>query len=207
MKFSIQSMNSIPQFFWVRHNGVMGEFFRLGSEPKLGGPKVTLGVDAPGIPKLTIPSMVRQTATYKELGLVVDLVCEIADSRLEISEMKIRAQKGVLATSLFTQLKLPQVLRRIGLTTITNADFYTKELQRNSEDKIADDAFIAQVYALEYACWGSPRDTLMKYLGWSRTNTNLHLRRISQVFPLPGPKRVPVQRTTRRRQNKVVGSK
>lgn len=165
-----------------------------------------LGFSKPGLPELRIPQTIRQSATYQDLGVEIELCCELVNSRLEIREIKILAKNGVLATSLFTQLKLPQVLRKIGLSTISNSDFFMRELRRETSDKYVNDALIAQIYALEYACWGGPRDTIMKYMGWSRTNTNLHLRRISRAFPLPGPQRLPEQRGSRSRNETLAGN-
>lgn len=168
---------------------------------------MAIGFNVSGLPEMTIPGSIRQAVTYKELGLDIELWCQLSESRLEVREIRIAAKEGVLATTLLTQLKLPQVLRRVGLSCISNVDFYIRELRRPSDDRKADDALIAQIYALEYACWGSPRDTLMKFMGWSRTNTNLHLRRISQTFPLPGPQRLPKQKSPRLKNKNVSGKK
>lgn len=187
--------------------GSVSDIFRLLGDPVFEGPRVRIGFGVSGLPEMTIPGTIRQSAIYKELGLEIELWCELSESRLEVREIKIAAREGVLATTLLTQLKLPQVLRKIGLNSINNVDFYLKELRRQTDNRIADDALIAQIYALEYACWGSPRDTLMKYMGWSRTNTNLHLRRISQTFPLPGPQRLPKPTNPRARNKNVLGKK
>lgn len=179
--------------------GGMSEIFRLLGKPRLEGPLTRIGFAVSGLPEMAIHRNIWQAATYKELGLDIELWCELSESRLEVREIKIAASEGMLATSYFTQLKLPQVLRKIGLSNTQNADFYLKELGRPADDRFADDALIAQIYALEYACWGSPRDTLMRYMRWSRTSTNLHLRRISETFPLPGPHRVSKQASLRAR--------
>ena len=161
--------------------------FLFTGEGESHGEEAVIGFELPGIPTMKIPSAIRRKVVYPTLGLDVELGCELINSRLEAKTITIQSSDGGLATSMFTQLRLPLILRRIALDSISNVDFYSGDIEEIDPVLLREDRMVAQIYALEYASWGNPRDTLMRLLGWSRTNTNLHLRRISKDFPLPGP--------------------
>lgn len=109
---------------------------------------------------------------------VVRLVAEVTDSQ--------KPEAVFISSQFLTQLALPRIIRTIAVESIPNSSTWLF----NPENEFLSSQsyrFLAQVYWFEHVSWGVPRGAIMNFTGWSRANTNWHIRRISESYTLPGP--------------------
>lgn len=124
--------------------------------------------------------------TYHHLDLELELLMVFAGERIEIKELRVIGVNGFVATQYLTGLGLPRIIRAIAVSSIPGSARWQPD-RKEGESKDLSYKFLAELYWFEHISWGSPRTALMNYTGWSRANTNWHLRRIAKEFPLPGP--------------------
>ena len=77
-------------------------------------------------------------------------------------------------------------MNKVVSTVVPEARAFEKQIKSTLLDKPDGPAFLAQLYWFEFVGWGSPRASIMSYMGWSRANANFHIKRINKLFPLPG---------------------
>lgn len=135
---------------------------------------------------LWVPLRMQRQITYPGLDLKVMIDLVFSGERLEIFELKISSATTFIATQFLTSLSLPKVIRTISIDSIPNSSRWLSRPEKN-EDKDLSYRCLAEMYWFEHISWGAPRSAIMKYTGWSRANTNWHLRRIAKEYPLPGP--------------------
>lgn len=132
------------------------------------------------------PSTVQTYVKYVALGLDAELLVDFQDGKYVLKSLNLYSKNGEISTTDLVSLRIPLVLRKLSSEVIRGA----RELQRSIEvpaiEKHFHPQFLANIYTLEYATWGKPTDSISFFMGWSRNNTNTHLRNINKNFPLPG---------------------
>jgi hypothetical protein len=160
--------------------------FSIRGDRREDGPLVSFGpLDAVTASQLAIPGSLVRRVSYPALALEVELSCAFTGDRLEIVKMTIVSQQSYIATKDLTQLALPQVIREIVCESVPNSDHWLIQ-NTNSLNHPRSDAFLAQLYWFEHVSWGSPRATLMTFMGWSRPYANTRIKKISKEIKLPG---------------------
>jgi len=114
----------------------------------------------------------------------VELSLVFSGERLEISRLLATSGDTFITTQFLTQLALPKVIRSIGAEAVPHRENW---MPKDGHSGLGLDSYdyLAQLYWFEHLTWGSPRLALMNYMGWSRANTNWHIRKIRKNFPLP----------------------
>jgi hypothetical protein len=133
------------------------------------------------VPSSASRSVVR-TPDVPELS--ISLVFSEKTGRFEINHLSFfgKGPSGPYVSSKsFTELSLPSIVREIGTEIVPNSDYWL-----SAPEEVSDD-YIVQLYWFEHLLWGKPRSEIMKVTGWSRANTNHHIRRLAKEFDLPGP--------------------
>lgn len=166
----------------------MVEPFSISRTEKPDGPlrKVSpRGIEYPI--DIEVPMTMQRRVTYPETGLsiVLNLVCP--EERIEIRSIEIDGGSNFIATQHLTGLSLPKVIRQVAIKSIPNSDRWVGP--KKEADRDFSPRFLAEMYWFEHLSWGTPRSAIMEHTGWSRANTNWHLRKIAKDFPLPGPPR------------------
>lgn len=133
-----------------------------------------------------VPLKMQRLVSYPTMDLKVTLDLVFSGHRVEILELKISAGKTYIATQDLTSLGLPKVIRAIVIGSIPDSSKWQPS-KDSAEEKDLTYKYLAELYWFEHISWGAPRSAIMSYAGWSRANTNWHLRRIAKEFPLPGP--------------------
>lgn len=160
--------------------------FSIQGDKRGDGPLVAFGPnDAAAGFRLAIPGSLVRKVSYPSLALEVELNCAFTGDRLEIVRMTIASRQSFIATKDLTQLALPQVIRRIVCESVPNSDRWLIH-DANSFNQSRSEEFLAQLYWFEHVSWGSPRATLMTYMGWSRPYANTRIKKIAKEFALPG---------------------
>jgi hypothetical protein len=165
----------------------MGLSFKLETVGVPDGKPVDFGpFDQETGTQQSIPSSLSRRVIYPELGVSAVVECVFTGDRLEIERISVENNGKFVSTKVLTQLALPAVIRAIAIEVVPNAKLWA-ELKPNQDFKLEGPTFLAQVYWFEHISWGSPRGSIMSYMGWSRTNANFHISKIARDFPLPGP--------------------
>lgn len=160
--------------------------FSIYGDKKEDGPLVSFGpLDTMNSSRLAIPGSLVRRVSYPALALEVELSCAFTGDRLEIVKMTIASKQSYIATKDLTQLALPQVIREIVRGSVPNSDHWSIQ-NTNSLNQPRSDAFLAQLYWFEHVSWGSPRATLMTFMGWSRPYANTRIKKIAKEIALPG---------------------
>lgn len=136
--------------------------------------------------ELAIPLRMQRDVDYPTMGLKVRLDLVFSGERIEIMELRISSGKGFVATQYLTHLSLPKVIRAIAIEAIPDSSKWQPKRVQSEGGKFPY-RYLAELYWFEHITWGAPRSTIMEYTGWSRANTNWHIRRIAKQHPLPGP--------------------
>lgn len=150
------------------------------------GPLRGVGPQGFGYPfEIEVPVKMQRKVTYpgQDLELLVDLV--FPGERIEIHNLQLQGRHGYIATQYLTGLALPKIIRAIAVDSIPNSSRWLNDPAEGGGSQSYQ--YLAELYWFEHISWGSPRSAIMKYTGWSRANTNWHLRRIAKEFPMPGP--------------------
>lgn len=132
--------------------------------------------------QLTVPSLMLRRVRYEGSYPDVELGIVFTGERLEISELRVSATSEYVTSHFLTQLGLPRIIRQAAIDNIPHSHLW---LSPSGQPESYE--FLAQLYWFEYISWGSPRAAIMDYMGWSRPNTNWHLRKIGQLYDLPRP--------------------
>jgi hypothetical protein len=165
----------------------MSDVFIIKTEGRVDGPLHEFGPVANLTGKrLSVPSPMRRQVYYPSLAYLVELTCVFTGQRIEIESLEIHGDGTFINTQYLTQLSLPDVIRAITREVEVNSEFWACRARPIDELRVDDPSLIAQIYWYEHVTWGSPRAALMSYMGWSRTNTNWHLRKIADTYTLPG---------------------
>ena len=135
--------------------------------------------------EIEVPIKMQRKVTYpdQDIELLVDLV--FPGERIEIRNLQLQGRSGYIATQYLTGLALPKIIRAIAVDAIPNSSRWLIAPAEGGGSHSYQ--HLAELYWFEHISWGSPRSAIMKYTGWSRANTNWHLRKIAKEFPLPGP--------------------
>ena len=172
----------------VRHNGKMSENFHIERTEDPDGPMVQVGPVMPhGQSQLQVPTHLTRRVFYGEGDPVVEVSIAFSGERLEVVALKATATTGSITSLFLTQLALPKAIRQIAIDVVPNGSLWTLD-EREGGMGLESSDFLAQLYWFEHLSWGSPRGAIMKYMGWSRTTANWHIRKVEKVFPLPGRK-------------------
>jgi hypothetical protein len=111
--------------------------------------------------------------------------------KLQITQLNMSSGEGITATQLI-RIKLPDLLRLIALDAIPDSGHWAigAHLSDSPLDlKTEIYSYIAQAYWFHHLSWGAPRLFIMEFMGWSRNNTNFHLKKISQTLSLPSSRK------------------
>jgi|688.fasta_scaffold508857_2 hypothetical protein len=156
------------------------------------GPLVSFGpYDLLTDKRLSIPAHFSRIVRLEELNLDVTLKCEFRLARVEVVEVGVKSIGGnsIRARDL-NGIGIPELIFEICKSLVPDYEFWTKEFQ----DRVIDwgnlrtnDAFLAQMYWLNHATYGAPRQSLMEYMGIPRSTCNVRLKKIEKSFPLPRP--------------------
>lgn len=135
--------------------------------------------------QLLVPKSLKREVFYGEDQPLLTLSLTLSKTnRYEIVDMRLQSEGNAvpISTSFLTKLSLPQVIRQIAVDAIPHSSYWTSPPAELTDD------YLAQLYWFEHVTWGTPRMALMDVTGWSRSNTNHHIRRIEKVFELPKEK-------------------
>jgi len=136
---------------------------------------------------IEVPMTMQRRVTYPETGLTITLNLVCPEERIEIRTLEIDGGGKFIETQYLTGLSLPKVIRQVAIESVPNSARWVKT--KKEPDRDTSPKFLAELYWFEHLSWGTPRAAIMEHTGWSRANTNWHLRKIAKDFPLPGPPR------------------
>ena len=160
--------------------------FTLESAGVQDGPIVNFGpFDAESGTQQSIPSALKRRVVYLDLEIALTVDCVFTGDKIEIQKLTVENDGKFISTKVLTQLALPAVMRAIAVDVVPNSHLWAF-LDNTAIIKNEAPSFLAQVYWFEHISWGSPRGSIMNYMGWSRTNANFHISKIARRFPLPG---------------------
>jgi hypothetical protein len=134
--------------------------------------------------RLLVPKTLSRVVDYGPDRPKVSVDLELYEGRLEVDRLNIERHTEYISTFFLTHLALPKVIRQVAISAIPNSSHWLSPEESVLEH---EDEYLVQLYWFEYLSWGSPRTALMEATGWSRPNTNWHLRKLSKRFAMPGP--------------------
>ena len=150
------------------------------------GPFTLAGPEMPDLKfQLVVPTALEREVLYGQDEPRLTLRLIFSGERFEVSQLTAHSETHFVTTQFLTQLGLPRLIRRIGIETIPNTSTW---IPADGEDGMGVESYdyLAQLYWFEHVTWGSPRAAIMRYTGWSRANSNWHIRKIRAKFQLPG---------------------
>lgn len=147
---------------------------------------LTIGPTAGVIQPLQVPSdfhygVVIPNLPSLEVGGIWD------GDRLRVTRLLMNHESGLNATHLI-KIKLPDLVSAVAAHAIPDSVLWTsRESFEEFPPKGKHDQYprLAQLYWFHHLSWGAPRQVIMEFTGWSRNNTNFHLKQISQLIGLP----------------------
>jgi hypothetical protein len=164
----------------------MEAIFELESIGKPDGKSVEFGpYDHETGTQQSIPSKLTRRVVYPQLEVAAVVECIFTGDKIEVQSIRVENDGKFVSTKVLTQLALPAVIREIAIQEVPNSKFWS-QLDKDNPRKLTGPTFLAQVYWFEHISWGSPRGSIMNYMGWSRTNANFHISKIARNFGLPG---------------------
>lgn len=177
----------------------MGKEFAIEPKGIEDGELVLAGPSLPGLRhQLLVPRTLRRTVDYGRELPTVSLTLTFEGERFEITELLARSRNQTfISTQFLTHLSLPKVIAELTRNAIPKSETWA---ELGNGIGLEDDEFITQLYWFSHVTWGTPRADVMTYTGWSRANTNWHLRRLSKKYPLP------LQESRVRHHEKKAGS-
>ena len=107
--------------------------------------------------------------------------------RLRVTHLSLDLESGLNATHLI-RVKLPDLVSAVAADAVPSSELWRSKEQFERfapKGKLEQYSRIAQLYWFHHLSWGAPRQVIMDFMGWSRNNTNFHLKQISQVIELP----------------------
>lgn len=116
--------------------------------------------------------------------------------RFQVTDLSLSSKSGLNATQLI-RIKLPELVGIVALDLIPQAKYWTldgapRELILSNKQLAS--LYLAQAYWFHHLSWGAPRLFVMDFMGWSRNNTNFHLKQISKAVGLPASRKVASER-------------
>jgi hypothetical protein len=132
--------------------------------------------------QLLVPRSLKREVFYGDDQPLLTLSLSLLDTnRFEVVGVNLQVPKSgsAISTSFLTKLSIPKIVRETTVEAIPYSSYWTTPPTDYSDD------YLAQLYWFEYVTWGAPRLAIMNLTGWSRANTNHHLRRIAKIFDLP----------------------
>lgn len=130
-----------------------------------------------------------RAVTYEDMPFRLVLGCVFDGEKIQVQKLTIEGMGAFVTSRDLTQLALPSVIRQVGMSVIPESEFWTQDWQdANSvkEGLKANSYFLAQMYWMEHATWGSPRVTIQNYLQCQRTTANYYIRLAANIVGLPG---------------------
>jgi hypothetical protein len=162
---------------------------------------VLVGPDSSVDQLLLVPRSFQYRVTASELpSIEVDVVFD--GDRLQITSLRMSASAGLTAVDLI-KVKLPEIIFQVARHAIPNADYWLKPdgfIDSLNSSKLRSYPLLAQAYWYHHLSWGAPRQYLMDLTGWSRNNTNFHLRQISSLIGLPESRKKASERQVKAQQ-------
>lgn len=107
--------------------------------------------------------------------------------KLRVTHLSLNLDSGLTATHLI-RVKLPEIVHAVAVHSVRDSELWTDKKifeQFPMQGKEEQYSRVAQLYWFHHLSWGAPRQVIMDFMGWSRNNTNFHLKQISQVIGLP----------------------
>lgn len=164
----------------------MGNNVEIRRTERADGPLTLAGPEMPDLKfQLMVPSALERDVHYGQDEPRITLRVVFSGERFEVSKLTAHGEPHFVTTQFLTQLGLPRLIRRIGTETIPNLSTW---VPAEGDDGMGVESYdyLAQLYWFEHVTWGSPRAAIMRYTGWSRANSNWHIRKIRAEFQLPG---------------------
>lgn len=154
------------------------------------GPMISFGPrDSDTGMQLSIPSRFERRIANEEKNLELVISCEFVAERVDVRSIRVSTiLGGSVGTRDLTQLSLPTLVHQICVSVIPNSEYWLRALTDETigwTELKTSDAFVAQIYWLEYVAHGNPRATIMNYFGMPRSSCNLLLRKLKQRFEMP----------------------
>jgi hypothetical protein len=147
---------------------------------------LTVGPTVGVIQPLQVPSDFHYSVAMPDLpSLEIGGVWD--GDRLRVTQLSMTHQPGLNATHLI-RIKLPDLVGAVAAHAIPDSTLWTsKESFEEFPPQGKQEQYprLAQIYWFHHLSWGAPRQVIMEFTGWSRNNTNFHLKQISQVIELP----------------------
>ena len=134
--------------------------------------------------RLFAPESVSAKVLYPTWDCSLELFCYFQGSRLDLQKIVIEANKPKersINSSLTQNLEISKVMRELSLAVFPQAEIWADRSSQDEGPRISSEEFLAQLYWFENATWGKPRQTLMNYMNWSRTNANWHIKRLAKI--------------------------
>lgn len=144
------------------------------------GKKISFGPDTDDVIQLELPKIVTRSVDYEDLGFKADYTFTFDGRNLKLDSMtvfEVTTEEG-LSTRALTQLRIPEVMQGIVYE-------YNPILSATVKRGEKTAGVLAQIYWAEFVCNGSPRRAVMDHMGWSRTNANYHLTKLSKAGLIP----------------------
>lgn len=159
---------------------------------------LTIGPIAGVIQPLRVPSDFHYSVVIPDLpSLEVGGVWD--GDRLRMTQLSMSHEGGLNATHLI-RIKLPDLVNAVAADAIpdsvlwTSRESFEKFPPQGKQDQYSR---LAQIYWFHHLSWGAPRQVIMEFTGWSRNNTNFHLKQISQLIGLPASRETASSRQMR----------
>lgn len=132
------------------------------------GPKTSAG-------QLVMPKMTTAKVGY-ENGIYVRYVFRFTDNKLKLILLEAMNVSGGINTYDLVQMEIPAIAKTV--VEAVNSEVISKLSVSTKEG-------LAQAYMSEYICGGAPRKLLMEMTGWSRSNSNFHIRNLEKLGLIP----------------------
>ena len=107
--------------------------------------------------------------------------------RLRVTQLMMQTEEGLNSTHLI-RVKLPDLVSAVAAAEIPDSELWTAKASFDQYPPQGKEELyprLAQMYWYHHLSWGAPRQVIMEITGWSRNNTNFHLRQISKIIELP----------------------
>jgi len=173
---------------------------KIASVARLAGPAkyLTVGPIADVIQPLRVPSDFHYSVVIPDSPSI-----EVGGSwdgdRLRVTQLSMSHEAGLNATHLI-RIKLPDLVSFVAAHAIPDSVLWTsKESFEKFPPQGKQELYsrLAQIYWFHHLSWGAPRQIIMEFTGWSRNNTNFHLKQISQLVGLPASRETASSRQIR----------
>jgi hypothetical protein len=96
-----------------------------------------------------------------------------------------------ITPTLLQEISVPNLVHTATYDAVENAQFWTPEGHPDADewlDLLKQSDFLAQIYWLEHASQGNPRQVLMRYLGMPQSTCSVLIRKLRNDYTLPPPR-------------------